>query len=1164
MKYQKPIVSIIIVFYIGKKDIFDCIKSIKLSKPKVTYEIIVVDNGKDNQFKYLLNKMFHDVIYFKSPFNVGYGNGFNFGASIAKGKYLLSLNPDTEVFQDSIDKLVYFLNNHKETAVVSPNLVDEKNKIYQNLGTRELTPLKGIFVFSFISKIFRSNKISNNYWIKSNYIKKLKEVDTFPGYAFIIKKHVFNEVGKFDKNIFLYFEEQDIGKRIKDKGYKIFIDTEIKVKHKRSGRVNDKKLEYYFKKSRYYYFKKHFGLINAFIAESIIRIDPYLFILLLFNLIFFLKPILGHLYFAPVDILQRLKSFSIENNYIVKNSLLSDPISQFIPWFKYIGESFRNFTLPLWNPFNAGGVPFMANMQSALFFPLSYFYYFLDIRYALILAPLSKLFLIGLFTYLYLQELGISKKSSILGALAYNFAGFNITWLLWPQTNSVILLPLILLLIERLISTAEVSKYNFLWLTLSYLLLILSGHPETATQISIISGIYFLFRIFTKRNLKVKGVLIFRIYLLTIILSIGLSLFITLPFLEYIKNSFAYYQRSIGENSNFLPIKTLIFNIFPNLLGNPAKPYYKQIQGTNYQEYTGAYVGLIILISSIISSIKLFKKNKTVLFYTLSIIILLPIIYYIEPISMIFKPFNNIFANQRLLYFIAFAMCVNASFIFDELFKDKLELKLSKRLITFTIITLFAGNFIIHNYSYRFLTNYNFAKASSFVLYIKSQFNLILITSFIAYIIFNLKVIRSIYFKILALSVIIFMQTGFINIDYNPSIENKYFYPESKEISYLKNQEWSKTLEVGGNLLIMPDTNIWYGFRSILSYDAIDIKNYRTLFNRLFKPDYKTKNIYTFDKNYLDLFGVKYILSDLNINNKIVTNQISIDKYFKELIPGEEIKGSFVADENGLSSIRLLAATFNRINNCSFFFELKENTDNNIIYNKEYKCSDLYDNAFFNFDFSQINNSKNKKYMVKIYSNNSSGGNAISFWSDKDNNLVLVSLYENNMNNYPKVFEDRFSIFENPTSYNEFYFANRAISYDNQDYIIKDIEDKKYDLSRYVLLVNTLAKNFSSNNLSQNKVEVIKRGNNYIETKVISSGGYLVSTNAYYPGWKVYIDGKKEDIIKANYAFMAVMVPAGEHTIEFKYIPETFLIGLGISSLTLILLFILFIRWNDK
>jgi N-acetylglucosaminyl-diphospho-decaprenol L-rhamnosyltransferase len=259
MKYQKPIVSIIIVFYIGKKDIFDCIKSIKLSKPKVTYEIIVVDNGKDNQFKYLLNKMFHDVIYFKSPFNVGYGNGFNFGASIAKGKYLLSLNPDTEVFQDSIDKLVYFLNNHKETAVVSPNLVDEKNKIYQNLGTRELTPLKGIFVFSFISKIFRSNKISNNYWIKSNYIKKLKEVDTFPGYAFIIKKHVFNEVGKFDKNIFLYFEEQDIGKRIKDKGYKIFIDTEIKVKHKRSGRVNDKKLEYYFKKSRYYYFKKHFG-----------------------------------------------------------------------------------------------------------------------------------------------------------------------------------------------------------------------------------------------------------------------------------------------------------------------------------------------------------------------------------------------------------------------------------------------------------------------------------------------------------------------------------------------------------------------------------------------------------------------------------------------------------------------------------------------------------------------------------------------------------------------------------------------------------------------------------------------------------------------------------------------------------------------------------------
>src|SRR4030043_1387456 len=118
--------------------------------------------------------------------------------------------------------------------------------------------------------------------------------------------------------------------------------------------------------------------------------------------------------------------------------------------------------LPIWNPFNAGGTPFIANMQSSLFFPLSYLFYFMDIRYALILVPFAKLFLIGLFTYLYLQELGMSKKSSILGALAYNFAGFNITWLLWPHTNSIILLPLTLLLIEKIISVSKINKYNIL------------------------------------------------------------------------------------------------------------------------------------------------------------------------------------------------------------------------------------------------------------------------------------------------------------------------------------------------------------------------------------------------------------------------------------------------------------------------------------------------------------------------------------------------------------------------------------------------------------------------------------------------------------------------------------------------------------------------------
>jgi uncharacterized membrane protein YfhO len=507
---------------------------------------------------------------------------------------------------------------------------------------------------------------------------------------------------------------------------------------------------------------------------------------------------------------------------------------------------------------------------------------------------------------------------------------------------------------------------------------------------------------------------------------------------------------------------------------------------------------------------------------------------------------------------------VNASFVFEELLKNRIRIKIKYPLLILAIIALIGGNIIIQNHSLRFLTNYNIAKASSFVLYIKSQFNLLLITSLIAYLIFTLKAFRSTYLKVIALSIIIFLQTGFINIDYNPSIESKYFYPESREVSYLKNQNWSKSLEVGGNLLIMPDINLWYGFRSILSYDAIDVKNYKVLFNTLLKPDYKTKNIYSFDKDFLNLFGVKYVLSDIDINNKIVTNQVSIEKYFKELLPGEEIEGSFIADDNGLTTIRLMAATFNRINNCSFIFELKEDIENNSIFRKEYKCSDLYDNAFFNFSFFEISNSKNKKYNIKIYSEDSSTGNAISFWSDKENNLVLVSLYKNNINTYPKVFEDKFSIFENPDSYNEFYLVNNAVSYSDQNDILKDIENKKYDLSKSVLLENTSVRYSDSNGLSSSKVEVIKRRDNYTETKVISDGGYLVSTNTYYPGWKVYIDGKRADILKANYTFMATRVPKGEHTVTFKYIPESFLIGLSISSLTLISAFIWFIRRNDK
>ena len=99
-------------------------------------------------------------------------------------------------------------------------LVDEKLNMVPTVGTSKLTPLRGIFALSFINKIFPQNPISKSYWIKTEGKNRAYRADVIPG-IFLIKKSIFQELGGFDEHFFLYFEDTDFFKRLKEKGYSV-------------------------------------------------------------------------------------------------------------------------------------------------------------------------------------------------------------------------------------------------------------------------------------------------------------------------------------------------------------------------------------------------------------------------------------------------------------------------------------------------------------------------------------------------------------------------------------------------------------------------------------------------------------------------------------------------------------------------------------------------------------------------------------------------------------------------------------------------------------------------------------------------------------------------------------------------------------------------------
>lgn len=265
-------VSIIIVNYYTKIELFACIKSIILSAPKSSYEIVVVDNDEQKTIKEDLKKNYPKVIYVPNE-NKGFGEGSNKGATYAKGKYLFFLNPDTVLLNNTIDILLNYLKNKDNSSVVAPLLFDERKKPYPLQGIRKLTPLRAIFSLTFINKLFPRNKIAKEYWNIDWNKKETKEVDSVPGTAFMISKQLFKKIGGFDEKFFLFFEEFDLCRRVQEFGFKLYIIPQAKVMHIWGiSTKNISNIDKIFEKSRLYYFKKNYGIILAICIESILRL----------------------------------------------------------------------------------------------------------------------------------------------------------------------------------------------------------------------------------------------------------------------------------------------------------------------------------------------------------------------------------------------------------------------------------------------------------------------------------------------------------------------------------------------------------------------------------------------------------------------------------------------------------------------------------------------------------------------------------------------------------------------------------------------------------------------------------------------------------------------------------------------------------------------------
>lgn len=228
--------SIIIVNYNYKYFPLICLEYIEKSKINFPYEIIFVDNASSDESVSFLEKANREerIKLIKSAKNLGFGQGNNLGVKNAKGEFILIMNPDIFVAENTADKMVSYLEKHPEIAILGPKLVYHNGQIQESCR-RFMTFSDLIIKRTFLKRFPVFKKRVGNYLMKDFDHSKICAVDFLVGACYLMRKKVFDELSGFDKRYFLFMEDVDLCQKAHLKGYKVvyFPEAEFIHSHKR-------------------------------------------------------------------------------------------------------------------------------------------------------------------------------------------------------------------------------------------------------------------------------------------------------------------------------------------------------------------------------------------------------------------------------------------------------------------------------------------------------------------------------------------------------------------------------------------------------------------------------------------------------------------------------------------------------------------------------------------------------------------------------------------------------------------------------------------------------------------------------------------------------------------------------------------------------------------
>jgi len=285
--------SVIIVSFNVRDFLKQCLLSVKKASVNIESEIFVVDNNSTDGSCEMVLREFPEITLISNRGNSGFSAANNQGITQSKGTFVLLLNPDTLVEEDTFSKCISFMLEHIDAGAIGVRMVNGEGRFLPE-SKRALPDLKTAFFKTFgLSYFFPSSPILNRYYLSQIDSFETSPAEVISGAFMFLRREALGKTGFLDEDFFMYGEDIDLSYRLLQIGYSNYYYPGTQIIHykgKSTSRKNFKDIRYFYKAMRIYVRKRiserNFNILHYIIIPAIYIRESLAFLNRIYQIIF--------------------------------------------------------------------------------------------------------------------------------------------------------------------------------------------------------------------------------------------------------------------------------------------------------------------------------------------------------------------------------------------------------------------------------------------------------------------------------------------------------------------------------------------------------------------------------------------------------------------------------------------------------------------------------------------------------------------------------------------------------------------------------------------------------------------------------------------------------------------------------------------------------------